>query len=646
MIARATQLLSRCLLLWALTYGTAWCASTVSPVTPILSHEFLRTPQGAEAGTAFGDEYWWDGFGSPTTDGYVFTATEFQGSLVIAGQFSRIGDVQANSIARWDGSRWTPLGAGIKAGQVLTLIVDHGDLVAGGSFWTAGGSEAKSIARWDGSDWSAIGSGFQDEMARPATVFALESYDDTLVAAVETPQGDHLLPSRSGVSRWNGSEWLPLGPSANGRVSSLAVLDKQLFVGGSFDSIGGVPAACVARWDGSRWSAMGGGVGLSWGPANVFALSVHSGQLFAGGSFNSADGSPVGNVAIWGGTAWQPAGSGLLNGVSTFATQRDTLFAGGGNAIARWNGQDWDFPAPPLAGTPGGLVPIGDDLIAVGSIVAFNPGEDHPAALSVARLSAGRWQAINSLTGRMHGVVGYGGEGTDILSMVAYRGHIVAAGSFRYAGAPPDWIDVRDLAEWDGSRWSQFPLPPRVSQIVDLLAQGDTLYASGSFQPQPSGDSSYSYTSVYRFDGEQWAPLGAGPPSYVLAMTLYQGDLYVAEAQFSPNPETHIRRWTGVGWDLIGTALGSTFPIVMALVEHEGKLIAAGRFLTMNGVPAADIAEWDGLAWRQSGPGFPTPSTYYSEAIVRDLSVVGGQLFAAGEAVAMKPPYRMPVASS
>ena len=59
-----------------------------------------------------GDERWWDGFKLPVTDGSVNAAINYQGSLVIAGRFTRIGDVKVNNIARWDGSQWFPLGSG------------------------------------------------------------------------------------------------------------------------------------------------------------------------------------------------------------------------------------------------------------------------------------------------------------------------------------------------------------------------------------------------------------------------------------------------------------------------------------------------------------------------------------------------------
>jgi len=46
----------------------------------------------------------------------------------------------------------------------------------------------------------------------------------------------------------------------NGRVRGLALMGSDLYLGGSFTNAGLTYASRVARWDGSAWSAVGGGV--------------------------------------------------------------------------------------------------------------------------------------------------------------------------------------------------------------------------------------------------------------------------------------------------------------------------------------------------------------------------------------------------
>ena len=72
-----------------------------------------------------------------------------------------------------------------------------------------------------------------------------------------------------------------------------------LYAGGDFTSAGGVSANRIARWNGTSWSALGGGLsGL------VGALAVHDdgagAALYAGGAFLRATDSGDSYLARWG----------------------------------------------------------------------------------------------------------------------------------------------------------------------------------------------------------------------------------------------------------------------------------------------------------------------------------------------------------
>lgn len=68
-----------------------------------------------------------------------------------------------NGISCWNGTTWTPLtgssGTGV-AGTVLDLAVwDEGfgkALYVAGTFATAGGLEANGVARWNGTEWEGL----------------------------------------------------------------------------------------------------------------------------------------------------------------------------------------------------------------------------------------------------------------------------------------------------------------------------------------------------------------------------------------------------------------------------------------------------------------------------------------------------------
>jgi len=150
---------------------------------------------------------------------------------------------------------------------VSALAVSGGDIYVGGAFATAGGSTANNIAKWNGSSWSTLGSGVKD---------------------------------RRGVVTWE-----PV-------VFALAVSGTDLYAGGWFTTAGETAATNVAKWDGSRWTALGSGSGMNSG---VGALAFSGNDLYVGGSFTTAGNAAANGIAKWNGTNWSALGSGISAGV-------------------------------------------------------------------------------------------------------------------------------------------------------------------------------------------------------------------------------------------------------------------------------------------------------------------------------------------
>jgi len=163
----------------------------------------------------------------------------------------------------------------------------------------------------------------------------------------------------SGTSSWS-SVWSfttepcsALGTGTNGTVLAIvADASGNIYAGGSFDTAGGINAKNIAKWNGSSWSALGTGMDSS-----VAALAVDgTGNLFAGGSFITANGATVNHIAKWNGSSWSALGIGMndTNGycfVSALAVDgSNNLYAGGAfttadgvttNNVAKWNGSSW-----------------------------------------------------------------------------------------------------------------------------------------------------------------------------------------------------------------------------------------------------------------------------------------------------------------
>jgi len=336
--------------------------------------------------------------------------------VVVGGQFRRAGSRRVDRIARWDGTDWQALGSGVdETVLALATLEDDGGAVvfAGGGFTHAGGIEAARVARWDGAVWSALGSG-TDGIVR-----ALETFDDGGGAALFAGGDFALAGGSAAerIARWDGAGWSALGTGLGGgplrRAESLAVFDDgrgpALYVGGFFTTAGGVAVNHVARWNGAGWSALAGGMSGGTTP-RVLALEVfddgHGPALYAGGSFTAAGGTPASQLARWDGVRWQALGGGLLGGereVRALAVLDDgggpALYAGGSFTqvdgqplldLARWDGTSWSGVGGEVLHTVSCLVALdrpgpGPALFAGGGFVGTSVGDGYLA----------RWQGCH-----------------------------------------------------------------------------------------------------------------------------------------------------------------------------------------------------------------------------------------------------------
>jgi HYR domain-containing protein len=526
-------------------------------------------------------------------------------ALYAGGSFTTAGGAPANRIARWDGSSWSALGSGTNERIRSLAVFDDGGgpaLFAGGHFSDAGGVSAKRVAKWDGSAWSALGSGLTGGVNGSFAVRALRAHDDgsgvALYAAGDFTDAGGV--SASCIARWNGSNWSALGSGANREVDALTVFDDgsgpELVAGGFFLSAGGVSASCVAKWDGTQWAPLGSGMDYRVHALTVFDDGSGS-ALYAGGTFSTAGGVPAENLAKWDGSSWSPLGDGTSPDVNALGSidhgSGPVLYAGGTfdyasgvrlGGLARWDGST-------LSATGGGL------NHRVESLTVFDDGSG-PA---------------------LH-----------------------AGGLFTTVGG----TTKARVAKWDGSNWSSlggvtfFPLfPPPTVMALRAFDDGDgsTLFVGGNF----THIDSLQVNRIAKWDGSGWSTLGSGVNSEVYALlpfddgsgpALYVGGLFTAAGG---QGRQRIARWNGSSWSGLGTGMGgaSSNTAVHALtVFDDGSgpaLIAGGEFTSAGGVAVQNVAKWNGAGWSPLGGG--TDGPVHALAVFDDGS--GPALFAGGNFV-------------
>jgi hypothetical protein len=585
--------------------------------------------------------------------------------VVVGGDFWVIGDVTAKNVAMWDGRTWQPFGAGVGAPGfgVGSLAVCNGELIAAGLFSDAGGIPVANIARWDGAQWRPLGSGVSN------TVTAMAAYDGSLYVSgefgfaggipvngnarwdgaawhafngIDGPAEDMVvyqnqlvlagsfffpeLIDTAEIAAWDGANWHFLVDQLDGSIGALGVHEDALIAGGEFVYLEGVSAQNIARWNGSAWSPLGSGLGGSTTPGmHTWVTSIKSvgSNLYVGGNFATAGGSPAANVAVWSNGAW----SGLDGGTDALVDELTLLDgqllalgrfrqAGGTPAMfaSTWDGAHWNRIAPGFGGGRGstyiGALAVHDgELIAAGT---FTSTPDEPA-MHIARWNGVRWQALGA------GIDGpENSNNSPIIALQSADVQLIVGGHFSEAGGTP----AANIAAWDGESWSA--LGAGLDGSVEALTMyGGSLVAGGAFLTSDGN----TLNCIAEWNGTTWAPFGAGFDGHVHHLIVLDGRLY-AGGTFTHSGAQVLNRiaiWDGNAWAPLGP--GSTSDIRGLTILNE-RLVAKGRFAVAEGGPLRGVAIWDGNAWHQIGP---TPNDNPSGSTMvlgtyRDELIIGGEL--------------------
>lgn len=545
---------------------------------------------------------WSDRFDAPGLNRRVFALGHWNGELHAGGPFHFLtGGGQPRHLARFDGRDWQPVGGGVD-GEVRGIVEHGGELVVAGEFWTAGQSvPVNSIARWNGTRWAPLGTGLQ-----------------------------------SGV--------------VPGKVFALAVHQGDLYAGGHFDTAGGQIAIGIARWDGVRWHAVGGGISMAFEP-KVLAFASDGHELVVGGEFDRAGGVPALNVAAWNGTSWRAFGPGLgtanNNGVHALAHYQGTLYAGGifgssGGAtmrrVARWDAAAGTWQPLGLGIPEGGrtsqvygLEVYGGELWVAG-VFGYVDGSSHGSGILASGLAAwngSQWRTVGGVYRAT-----FGGDAHGICTAL-HDGKLIVGGEFDHAGplgqhaanvvsnnviawngstfeAVGEGLGLGDgtsgLLRWNGSLWSVENHHYAGTAVSPAVARfdGARWHTVGPFDPRTDiqdaivfqdalhvvGDLWFAdgrrMAGTIRFDGTTWTSLG-GPSGGTLAV--HNGELHCGGLG-------GVQRLSGGTWSALPSFTGQ----VLAMASFGGRLYLGGSNLG-TGSGAVNLLAWDGTSLQPVGSG-------------------------------------------
>ncbi len=369
------------------------------------------------------------------------------------------------------------------------------------------------------------------------------------------------VASVSGLSLGGSPVWsTTLGtPGLTGSyVSSFEVYDdgtgEALYATGSMAIPGAPGGSNLAKWDGSGWVAVGGGLINQYSNS----LRVFQGDLIAGGYFDSAGGvDGTAKLARWDGSAW-----------NSMDAQAEIFLS-----------SIWDLEVHDDGS--------GEALYVAGNYVTLNgqTGLDHIA----------RWDgsAYTSVGGTIGGAVPL--IVLDVLSADLGDGQtLYAAGRFLTIGDVP----ANNIARWDGTSWS--PLGNGLTRNTGFAqgfhmttfddGSGTALYVAGSFNRI---NGTQAAENVAKWDGTAWSPMGDGLDGQVQELVVFNdgsGDALYALGSFNnsgTNPMPRIAKWNGSAWEAVGAgADGNIFGAIVFDFGEGPALNMGGGFSNMDGQPA------------------------------------------------------------
>lgn len=212
--------------------------------------------------------------------------------------------------------RLLPVGSTEDVTLIHSLLNYNGELVVAGDFESFNDMPVENIFLWDGA-------GSYADMQNP---FSNSGVKDILLFDGQVTVTGYLPGTGYGVLQWNGAGWDTLGGVFNSTIEALIEHNGTLHCAGLFTLCGLDTVEYVAKWNGMAWAQVGNGLNN-----RVVDLAEYNGDLFAGGWFEPdalAPDAPE-HIARLDGNVWQQVLDGLNDNVSVLHSAPNGLWIGG-----------------------------------------------------------------------------------------------------------------------------------------------------------------------------------------------------------------------------------------------------------------------------------------------------------------------------
>lgn len=464
-------------------------------------------------------------------------------------------------------------------------------LVAGGLFTLAGTASCRGLARCDLATgvWTSLSSSPFDAV----TALAVLPTGQLVVA------GWLQATAAEAVATYDGVSWQLLNSAGLAGILALHVRPNgDLLVAGTFGTSPSALPPGLARWNGANWVALG--PGWTQTPATIRRVAeAPNGDLIVAGVFFDAASLPQDYVARWNGVSLTPL-SGLTWHVAHMAVLAtgEVVAYSWNDGMRRWTGSSWTAVTLPTSQPIAAMTRLANGELAIG---VYN---NSFGSTSVDILT---WSPTTAVwTPHTAGITSSFMSEPEVHLTEPVPGVLVAHGQFAAIGGR----DARNVAAFRANQWRALGDGIGAPVFAVLELGDDDVLVAGAF----THVGNLACNRVARRSAGVWSALGSGisgPPynhtAVLSLLRLANGDI-LAGGQFldaGGNPCQSLARWNGTSWSPFANV--SSFSGVEGVVTAmsslpNGDVVIVGSFSAVNGVPAHNVARWNGSTWAAVGP--------------------------------------------
>jgi hypothetical protein len=284
--------------------------------------------------------------------------------------------------------------------------------------------------------WSFLGQGNQSLNANDVILALTKDANGNIYAAGMFSANDSGYNS---VAKWDGMKWSYLGGwnelKANDSIVTLTTdLKGNVYAAGKFTDDSGY--YYIAKWDGIKWSILGN---LNANKRINVIRSDDLGNIYAAGEFTNDSGYSY--VAIWNDNTWRELGVNIENSkgfICDILIKNSNEIYMSNDKINKWDGKVW--------------TEIGDFYNYVRALAIDNQGGLYASGdfvnnnnkKYVAKYDGKKWKEIGNGNNTLNTF-----GGLDCLKAIDSN-HVYAAGAFVYDSTGNSYV-----AHWNGTSWSK-----------------------------------------------------------------------------------------------------------------------------------------------------------------------------------------------